>query len=71
MKNTHIHAHQFYLGVYSYIGMEYKPKYSRIFADSSMSEQLVDLVTQYYWGGNSIPFTAGQVVDLIKSKYRV
>lgn len=63
-------AHQFYMSVYSYISMEYKPKYAKIYADSSFSEQLFNLVTQYYWGGNSVQFTAGQVIDLIKSKYK-
>ena len=51
--------------------MEYKPKYSKLFADSDISEKLTDLVTQYYWGGNSVPFTAGQIVDLLKSKYKI
>lgn len=64
------YAHQFYMSVYSYISMEYKPSYSKLFADSDISEKLTDLVTQYYWGGNSVPFTAGQVVDLLKSKYK-
>lgn len=58
------------MNVYSYIGMEYKPKYAKLFANSDISEKLADLITQYYWGGNSVPFTAGQVVDLLKSKYK-
>jgi hypothetical protein len=70
MKHIHAHAHTFYLAVYAYIGMEYKPRYAKLFADSDISEKLVDLTTQYYWGGNSVPFTAGQIVDLLKSKYR-
>lgn len=69
MKHIHAHAHTFYLNVYAYIEMEYKPKYARMFVDSSISEKLVDLTTQYYWGGNTVPFTAGQIVDLLKSKY--
>lgn len=61
-------AYSFYMGVYSYINMEYKPKYAKIFADSEDSIRIVDLVNQYFWGGNTIQFTAGQIVDLIKSK---
>lgn len=57
------------MDVYAYIGSEYKPTYSKLFSDSEIAEKLVDLVTQYYWGGNTVPFTAGQVVDLLKSKY--
>ena len=64
------YANQFYMQVYSYISMEYKPKYRKLFANSYLSEKLTDLVTQYYWGGNSVPFTSGQIVDLLKSKYK-
>lgn len=70
MKPIHSHAHTFYMSVYSYINMEYKPRFAKLVSDSSMSEKLVDLITQYYWGGNSVPFVAGQVVDLLKSKYK-
>lgn len=70
-QKGYIYVHQFYMSVYAYINMEYKPKYSRIFADSDISEKLTDLVTQYYWGGNTVPFVAGQIVDLIQSKYKV
>jgi hypothetical protein len=65
------YVHQFYMNVYSYIHMEYKPKYAKLFANSDLSEKLADLVTQYYWGGNNVPFTAGQIVDLLKSKYKI
>jgi hypothetical protein len=64
------YAHEFYMSVYAYISMEYKPRYSHIMADSEISEKLVDLITQYYWGGNTVQFTAGQIVDLMRSKYK-
>ena len=70
-KRGYRYVHQFYMTVYAYIEMEYKPKYSKLFADSDISEKLTDLDTQYYWGGNSVPFTAGQIVDLLKSKYKI
>lgn len=72
-KNKHAKAlaHAFYMDVFTYINMEYRPKYAKLFANSSISEKLVELINQYYWGGNSVPFVAGQVVDLIKSKYGV
>ena len=70
-KRGYRYVHQFYMTVYAYIEMEYKPKYSKLFADSDISEKLTDLVTQYYWGGNSVPFTSGQIVDLLKSKYKI
>lgn len=61
--------HCFYMDVYSYILAEYKPKIGRLFTNSPISGNLVDLINQYYWGGNTVQFTAGQVVDLLKSKY--
>lgn len=69
-KRAQSMCHDFYMNVFAYINMEYKPKYSRIYADSEMSESLVELVSQYFWGGNTVPFVAGQIVDLIKSKYK-
>jgi hypothetical protein len=69
-KKVHSLAHAFYMGVYAYISQEYKPKYSRIFADSDFSPKLYDLCNQYYWGGNTVPFTAGQIIDLIQSKFK-
>lgn len=63
-------SHCFYMQVYSYISMEYKPKYARLFADSEDSLKIVDLVNSYFWGGNTAQFTAGQIVDLMKSKYK-
>lgn len=69
-KKAQVLAYEFYMQVYAYIEMEYKPKYARLVADSDISERLVDLITQYYWGGNTVQFTAGQVVDLLHSKYK-
>ena len=61
--------HCFYMDVYSYILAEYKPKIGRLFTNSPIAGNLVDLINQYYWGGNNIPFVAGQVADLLRSKY--
>tara|TARA_B110000503_G_C7140794_1_gene410747 strand:+ start:1395 stop:1646 length:252 start_codon:yes stop_codon:yes gene_type:complete len=62
--------HCFYMDVYSYIAAEYTPRTARLFTDSPISGSLVDLINEYYWGGNTIPFVAGQVADLLKSKYK-
>lgn len=69
-KQAKIAEYAFYTSVYAYISEEYKPKYGRIYADSTLSEKIANLVAEYYWGGNTVPFVAGQVVDLIKSKYK-
>lgn len=63
-------AYSFYMAVFSYLSEEYKPKCAKLFADSDISPQIYDLCSQYYWGGNSVPFTAGQIADLLKSKYK-
>lgn len=60
----------FYISVYTYLCMEYSPRVAQLFEESPISEKIKDLVGQYYWGGNSVAFTAGQVADLIKSKYK-
>lgn len=69
-KKAKAAEYNFYMSVYSYITQEYKPRYGRIYSDSSISDSIANLVAQYYWGGNTVPFVAGQVVDLIKSKYK-
>lgn len=68
-QRGHRYVYQFYMNVYSYISMEYKPKYAKLFENSGIAEKIAELITQYYWGGNSVPFVAGQIVDLLKSKY--
>lgn len=68
-KKAKMLAHEFYLQVYSYIDMEYKPKYTKLLTDSDISEKLVDLITKYFRANNTVPFTAGQIVDLLQSKY--
>ena len=61
--------HMFYMDVYSYIQMEYSIKIERLFTNSPISGDLVDLINEYFWGGNTVQFTAGQVADLLRSKY--
>ena len=46
----------------------------RLVCDFYNSEEILDdmirLTGEYYFGGNNVPFTAGQIVDLLKSKYK-
>lgn len=62
--------HEFYLSVYSYIIDEYNPRIATLFTDSPISGTLVDLINKYFWGGNTIPSTAGDIADLLRSKYK-
>jgi hypothetical protein len=48
---------------------EYKPKWSRLYNSEKLLDDMINLTSEYYFGGNSVPFTAGQIVDLLKSKY--
>ena len=69
-NKTNASEYNFYMKVFSYISEEYKPKYSRIYADSTMSDKIAELVNKYYSDGNTVPFVSAQIVDLIKSAYR-
>tara|TARA_B100001778_G_C18442661_1_gene563067 strand:+ start:480 stop:713 length:234 start_codon:yes stop_codon:yes gene_type:complete len=56
--------------VRSYILMEYRPTYNRIYRNIKITRDARKLCAEYYLGGNTIPFTAGQIVDYVRSKYK-
>ncbi len=53
----------------AYIFMEYKNSYYDIYNSVKITREVRRLTTEYYFGGNTVPFTAGQVVDYVRSKY--
>lgn len=59
----------FYNDVWSYMRNEYKPKWARLYNSHKLMNDMILLTGEYYFGGNTVPFTAGQIVDLLKSKY--
>lgn len=59
----------FYNSVWEYMQAEYKPKWAKIYNSEKLLDDMIYLTGQYYFGGNSVPMTAGQIVDLLKSKY--
>ena len=59
----------FYNSVWEYMKQEYKPKWSKLYNSHQILNDMISLTGQYYFGGNNVPFTAGQIVDLLKSKY--
>lgn len=59
----------FYEDVLIYLLEEYKPRIAKLFTDSPISDKITVLVYEYFWGGNTVQFTAGQMADLLKSKY--
>jgi hypothetical protein len=61
----------FFQSVSAYMKREYKSRYYRFYNDPIVIDEMMRLTSTYYWGGNSIPNTTGDVVDYIKSKYNV
>lgn len=59
----------FYNSVWEYMQSEYRPKWAAIYNSEELLDDMILLTSQYYFGGNSVPMTAGQIVDLLKSKY--
>tara|TARA_B100001778_G_scaffold208221_1_gene172227 strand:- start:631 stop:873 length:243 start_codon:yes stop_codon:yes gene_type:complete len=53
----------------AYIFMEYKDAYYDIYNSVKITREVRRLTTEYYFGGNTVPFTAGQIVDYARSKY--
>tara|TARA_Y100000389_G_scaffold19883_1_gene17253 strand:- start:12456 stop:12680 length:225 start_codon:yes stop_codon:yes gene_type:complete len=56
--------------VRKYILIEYNLVYNKIYSDMQITKEVRTLMSEYYWGGNNIPFTAGQIVDYVRSKYK-
>jgi len=59
----------FYNSVLEYMNNEYRPKWARLYNSDKLLDDMIRLTGEYYFGGNTVPFTAGQIVDLLKSKY--
>ena len=58
----------FFNSVGDYIQLEYKPKYYKAFFKEQHSSKLLNLVGEYYMGGNNVVNTAGDVVRYIQHK---
>ncbi len=56
--------------VRAYILMEYRSAYNHIYSNINITRDARKLCTEYYLGGNTVPFTAGQIVDYARSKYK-
>ena len=56
--------------VRAYILMEYRIAYNHIYSNIKITRDARKLCVQYYFGGNTVPFTAGQIVDYARSKYK-
>ena len=58
-----------YEDVCIYIGEEYNDEICHLMFNSPISDKLVLLVNQYYWGGSTVPFVSGHIADMLRSKY--
>ena len=56
----------FYSAVAEYMLFEYKPKYYEYFVDDDNTDSMIELCSRYYYGGNNIIDTAGDIVNLLK-----
>lgn len=59
----------FYNSVWEYMKAEYKPRWARLYNSEKILDDMIYLTGEYYLGGNTVPFTAGQIVDLLRTKY--
>ena len=59
----------FYWSVKAYIILEYRTIYNVIYTDINISKEVKQLSIDYYFGGNTVPSTAGQIVDYVKKKH--
>ena len=71
LRQAKIRAMQqmFYEDVCIYMAEEYDEEVFHHFFNSPIAGKLLILVNKYYWVGVTVPECAGQVADLIKSKY--
>ena len=60
---------KFSASIRTYILLEYRGVYNDIYSNIKVNREVRKLVTEYYLGGNTVPFSAGQVVDYARSKY--
>lgn len=59
----------FFHSVSAYIKAEYKPRFYKLYNREDIVDDMIHLTNEYYWGGNTVQNTAGDVVDLLRSKY--
>ena len=70
-KKLEIAIGKFSAKVRVYILLEYRGVYYDIYNSVKITRDVRKLATEYYLGGNTVPFTAGQIVDYVKSKYKI
>jgi hypothetical protein len=72
MKNNKLELalSQFSAAVRKYILLEYRSAYQQIYSSIKITRDVRKLSTDYYFGGNTVQFTAGQIVDYVRSKYK-
>lgn len=54
----------FYYSVLWYLKKEYKPKYYQFYRQNKTI--MINFISQFYWGGESIPNVASEIVQYFK-----
>ena len=60
---------QFYNDVWTYIQAEYDPVWADLYNSEELLDSMISLTREYYFGGNTVPNTAGVIVNILKQKY--
>tara|TARA_Y100000401_G_C8203731_1_gene164913 strand:+ start:191 stop:415 length:225 start_codon:yes stop_codon:yes gene_type:complete len=61
----------FRVNVKKYILAEYgEDTFHHIYRNVKATKDANKLCVEYYLGGNTVPFTAGQIVDYVRSKFK-
>ena len=61
----------FRVNVKKYILAEYgEDTFHHIYGNVKATKDANKLCVEYYLGGNTVPFTAGQIVDYVRSKFK-
>jgi|TARA_R100000005_G_C4960131_1_gene177152 hypothetical protein len=61
----------FRVNVKKYILAEYgEDTFHHIYGNIKATKDANKLCVEYYLGGNTVPFTAGQIVDYVRSKFK-
>lgn len=70
-KKANKQVANFFQSISVYMKKEYKPKYYRFYNDPVVIDEMIRLTSSYYWGGNTVPSSAGDLIDYMRSKYDI
>jgi len=60
---------EFYNSVGEYIKTEYNSRWFRYYNNKELFASIIESIKLYYFGGNTVPFAAGQIIESLKKIY--